>query len=169
MALGFFTEMTDYVDWRYLFDFGDGKVEYARRIDTQIGRTFHNLPFIKTKDRKERSLPFRNLRRGVAYGLPSGEDVARRLGTEVVEVLETRRLGMNGTPLWYYILKEAEVLGKEGEHLGPVGSILLGECFLVIMQEDDWSYLKLHPRWQPTLGRNAGGFDFVDLVEFVGR
>ena len=71
--LGHFQKMTDYLDWRYLFDFGDEKVEYAKLIDTKIAKIFHNIPFIQSKDKKERSLPYRNLRRGVAYGLPSGE------------------------------------------------------------------------------------------------
>ncbi len=35
MELGFFTAMKEFVDWRYLFDFGDGRVQYARRIDTR--------------------------------------------------------------------------------------------------------------------------------------
>ncbi|MEL6276875.1 MAG: peroxidase family protein, partial [Bacteroidota bacterium] len=165
--LGFFTVMEEYVDWRYIFDFGDGRVQYARRIDTQIGRSFHNIPFIKSKDKKEKSLPFRNLRRGVSYGLPSGEAVAMRLGFDPLEVPLTQKLRLAGTPLWYYILFEAECLGNQGEHLGPVGSTILGECFLTIMKNDDESYLKRYPRWRPTLGRSEHQFDFVDLVKFV--
>ncbi|MEL7160607.1 MAG: peroxidase family protein, partial [Bacteroidota bacterium] len=115
--LGFFTAMEEFVDWRYIFDCGDGRVQYARRIDTKIGKSFHRIPFIKTKDRKEQSLPFRNIRRGVGYGLPSGEAVAMRLGQEPLEVPLTQKLGGAGTPLWYYLLYEAECLGNNGEHL----------------------------------------------------
>lgn len=165
--LGFFSTMEEYVDWRCLFDFGDGQVQFARRIDTQIGRSFSKLPFVKSKDRKERSLAFRNLRRGVSYGLQSGEDVAKRMGIEPIEVRETVRLDFPGTPLWFYILREAYLLGNEGNHLGPVGSQLLGEIFLTLMMHDDESYLKIHPRWQPSLGRKPGQFDFVDLISFT--
>ncbi len=37
------------------------------------------------------------------------------------------------TPLWYYVLKEAEVFGN-GQHLGPLGSRIVAEtlCGLVI-------------------------------------
>jgi len=100
--LGAFQKMEEYLDWRYLFDFGDGKVEYARLIDTKIGKIFHDIPFIKSSDKYERSLPFRNLRRGVVYGLPSGEDVARRMCEEPLDIKETAHL--DGTPLWYYVL-----------------------------------------------------------------
>lgn len=165
--LGFFETMEEFVDWHYLFDFNDGKVQYANQIDTKIARAFHRIPFIKSSDKKEKSLPFRNLKRGVAYGLPSGEAVAMRLAQEPLDIAETKQLDLPGTPLWYYLLKEAEVLGNSGEHLGPVGSIILGECFLTIMHHDDWSYLKIYPRWCPELGRQPGHFDFIDLICFA--
>ncbi|MEL6660076.1 MAG: peroxidase family protein [Bacteroidota bacterium] len=164
--LGFFSEMEQFVDWRYIFDFGDGRVQFARKIDTKLAREFHNIPFINTDNRKHKSLAFRNLMRGEVYGLPSGEDLARRLGVEPIAVEETRQFDFPGTPLWFYVLREAEVCNN-GEFLGPVGSRILGECFMTIMQHDDWSYLKLHPRWTPTLGREAGKFDFVDLICFA--
>jgi len=166
--LGFFTAMEEYVDWRYLFDFGCGRVQFARPLDVRIGRSFHRLPFVKSKDVKEQSLPFRNIRRGVGYGLPSGEKVAMRLGLDPLTVPLTEKLCTAGTPLWYYILHEAEMLGH-GEYLGPVGGTILGECFLTIMRHDDESYLKRYPRWRPTLGRNEHRFDFVDLINFVNE
>lgn len=165
--LGSFTTMEEYVDWRYLFNFGDGRCQFAKLIDTKIGTAFHDIPFIDSDKAEERSLPFLNLRRGVLYGLPSGEDVANRMGFEPIEVAETTDL--NGTPLWYYILREAELLGHKGEHLGPVGSTILGECFFTLMQQDDYSFLKVHPKWKPTLGKDIGEFDFIDLVRFVLR
>ena len=71
-----------------------------------------------------------------------------RLGFEPIEIREVKKMGLRGTPLWYYILKEANVVA-EGEHLGPVGSTILGECFMTVLQNDDLSYLKLYPRWRP--------------------
>ncbi|MCB0565587.1 MAG: hypothetical protein H6558_12170 [Lewinellaceae bacterium] len=167
--LGIFEKMEDYVDWHYLFDFGDGKVQPAKLLDSKIEKIFHDLPFIKSSDPFMRSLPFRNLKRGVIYGLPSGEDVARRMCFEPIEITITRKLRLDGTPLWYYILKEAEVHGEGGEHLGPVGSTLAGEIFWALMANHDDSYLKVHPKWVPTIGREEGKFDFVDLINFVGE
>lgn len=162
--LGAFQKMDEYVDWHYLFDFEDDKVEYARRIDTKIGKIFHDIPFIRSNDKYERSLPYRNMKRAIVYGIPSGEDIARRMCVTPLEIKETKHL--DGTPLWYYILKEAEVLGHEGEHLGPVGSRLMLECFLGILNNDQYSFLVLHPKWKPEIGRKEGQFDFVDLIEF---
>lgn len=167
--LGFFTEMTELVDWRYIFNFGDGKCQFAKLIDTKIGKSFHDIPFVRSKDRHERSLPFRNLKRGVLYGLPSGEDVANRMGFEPIKVAEKKDLGLAGTPLWFYILREAEIRGHNGEHLGPVGSTILGETFLTIMRNDDFSFLKIHPKWKPSLGKDIGEFEFIDLIRFVHR
>ncbi len=163
--LGAFQKMEEYVDWRFMFDFEDGCVQYARVIDTKIGKIFHDIPFIKSGNKYERSLPYRNLKRGVVYGLASGEDIARRMCIEPLEIEETRKMG--GTPLWYYVLKEAQVLGHGGEHLGPMGSRLMLECFLAILNYDQHSFQVLHPKWRPELGRNEGKFDFVDLVNFV--
>ena len=165
--LGAFETMEYYLDWAYLFDFGDDRVQYAKLIDTNIGKTFHDLPFIPSDNKNFRSLPFRNLKRGIIYGLPSGEDVAKRMCFEPMPVEESRLIGLDATPLWFYILKEAEVLGHGGEHMGPVGSTLLGECFLSILCADDQSYLKVHPKWKPTMGREEGKFDFRDLINFV--
>lgn len=165
--LGSFRARKDFVDWRYLFDFGDGRAQAAMRIDTDIDLALHNIPFIDSEDRFEKSLPFRNLKRGAVYGLPSGEDVAYRMGFEPIEVVEKKELKLSGTPLWFYILREAQLLGHEGEHLGPVGSTILGECFITILKEDDRSFLKLRPKWRPNLIGDFGSFSFLDLIEFV--
>lgn len=167
LELGSFKTMEEYVDWHYIFNFGDDKCQFAKLIDTKIGKSFHDIKFIPAKRKIDRSLPFLNLRRGVVYGLPSGESVANRLGFEPIEVKETEDLKLSGTPLWFYILREAELQGHKGEHLGPVGSTILGECFFSIMREDDFSFLKLHPKWKPTLGKDIGEFEFTDLIRFV--
>ena len=164
-TLGSFRKMEDYVDWHYIFDFEDGLVQYARLLDTKISKIFHDIPFIKSGNKYERSLPFRNMKRGVVYGLASGEDIARRICVEPLDIDETRHIG--GTPLWYYVLREAETLGHGGEHLGPVGSRIMLECILAILNHDKHSFQVLHPKWRPEIGRHEGKFDFVDLINYV--
>ncbi|MEL7534282.1 MAG: peroxidase family protein [Bacteroidota bacterium] len=164
--LGAFEKMDQYLDWRYMFDFGDGCVQMAKKIDSKIAKAFHNIPFIRTDRPIERSLPYRNLRRGIVYGLPSGEDIAKRMSIVPIVIPEKEDLEMSGTPLWFYILKEAEIL-HDGERLGPVGSRLIGEVFMTVMREDDASFLKVHPLWQPDLGPTPGSFSFQDMIQFV--
>ncbi|MEL6672941.1 MAG: peroxidase family protein [Bacteroidota bacterium] len=164
--LGSFGAISEYVDWHYFFDFGDNKVQPAKKIDTKIAPAFLDIPFIKSDDWFERSLPYRNLKRGKIYGLPSGESVAHRLGIVPIEVPLTQECQLEGTPLWFYMLYESEYL-HEGERMGPVGSRILGEVFFGIMRNHDQSFLKVHPLWRPHLGRNEGDFDFVDMVNFA--
>ena len=58
-------------------------------------------------------------------------------------------------------------MGHGGEHLGPLGSRIMLESFLSILNHDKHSFLVLHPKWKPEIGRKEGEFDFVDLVNFV--
>ena len=166
--LGSFEKADVYVDWAYLFDLGDGKVEYANKIDSKIAAAFHDLPFIKNEsDPRQRSLVFRNLKRGVVYGLPSGESIAKRMCLTPIDIPECYELGLSGTPLWFYILKEAELL-HDGKHLGPVGSRIFGEVFISILKNDPNSYLVQHPKWEPNgLGNEKGVFGFRELISFI--
>lgn len=72
------------------------------------------------------------------------------------------------TPLWYYILKEAEVL-HGGERLGPVGSTLLVETFVGLIKGSRTSILADTSRyWRPTLPSvRPGHYTMVDLLCLV--
>ena len=68
------------------------------------------------------------------------------------------------TPLWYYVLKEAEVR-EDGERLGPVGSLIVGEVLLGIVDADPESFRSVDPSWRPTLpSRVPGRFGVADLM-----
>jgi hypothetical protein len=73
------------------------------------------------------------------------------------------------TPLWYYILKEAEQRGG-GEKLGPVGATIVAEVFVGLVHGDHRSYLWLKGKdWKPTLPSSTpGDFTMADLLRFVG-
>ena len=111
----------------------------------------------------------RDLQRGQGFGLPSGEAVARRLGVEPLTPEEVG-LGTAGwrleTPLWFYLLKEAEHRGG-GERLGPVGGRLVGEVLVGIVDADGESYRAVDPGWRPSLpATRAGRFGLSDLLTF---
>jgi hypothetical protein len=124
------------------------------------------------------SLPFRNLKRGVMLGLPSGQDVAKVM--EIKDPLTPDEIasGDDGavakqhglhekTPFWYYILKEAQVR-RQGERLGPVGSRIVSEVFVGLVQGDPDSFLSQN-NWKPTLpAKVPGTFKMTDLLQFVG-
>jgi hypothetical protein len=72
------------------------------------------------------------------------------------------------TPLWFYILKEAEVM-EQGLRLGPVGGRIVGEVFIGLLKADETSYLSAQPRWKPVLpSATRGNFRVTDLLKFAG-
>ena len=76
-----------------------------------------------------------------------------------------RAQGWSGeTPLWYYLLKEAEVR-EQGERLGPVGSLLVGEVLVGVIDHDPESQRSVDPTWSPTLpARDPDRFTLADLL-----
>lgn len=72
------------------------------------------------------------------------------------------------TPLWFYILKEAEVLEK-GQQLGPVGGRIITEVFVRMLQANADSILN-NPTWRPRFGADAAGnLRIMDILTFAGR
>jgi hypothetical protein len=70
--------------------------------------------------------------------------------------------GPGETPLWYYLLKEADVR-DDGERLGPVG--IVGEVLLGIVDGDPESLRSVDRSWRPTLpSRHPARFMFTDLL-----
>ena len=76
------------------------------------------------------------------------------------------------TPLWYYLLKDAEKNGTTRESLGKLGSYLIGEVILGAIAWADVSVLKDGKRnmvWTPAIPvAEAGKVTFLDLVGYVG-
>jgi hypothetical protein len=163
-----------FVGWQTFFDFGDGEVKPNKRIDTKISTTLFNLPLgaIASHD-PPTSLPQRNLLRHLTWELPSGQRIARAIGVQPLapsELGELAPLGVGferSTPLWYYVLKEAELLA-DGLRLGPVGARIVAEVFLGLLQTDPGSYLSAQPRWQPTLPSTNRQFRMTDFLTFAG-
>ena len=68
------------------------------------------------------------------------------------------------TPLWIYVLKEAEAL-RNGDRLGPVGGRIVGEVLVGITDADPESFRSVDPTWTPTLpARESGSFGLADIV-----
>lgn len=166
-----------FIGWQTFFNFGGAQATNVRQnklIDTKISTPLFDLPLgaIASGD-PPTSLASRNLLRHVTWSMPSGQDIARAMGirplaaSELAE-LTTFRVGFErSTPLWYYILKEAELAG--GTHLAGVGARLVAEVFIGLLQQDRGSYLSQNPRWRPTLpSRATGTFTMVDLLTFAG-
>ncbi|MEV4171913.1 heme peroxidase family protein [Nonomuraea sp. NPDC049709] len=165
-----------FIGWQTFFDFGDGEVRPNKRIDTKLSTPLFNLPLsaIPSAD-PPTSLAQRNLLRHITWSMPSGQNVARAVGVPALEAQHFPELQAIGhglpssTPLWYYVLKEAEVLAG-GARMAGVGARIVGEVFIGLLQLDPSSFLAANPSWRPTLPRRSGGtgdFRMVDLLTFA--
>jgi hypothetical protein len=151
------------IEWDLYFTMGGSSPQLSRRIDTKLTGSFAQLPV--AVDPERRSLALLDLLRGRALGLPSGQAVAAAMGMTVADA----ELGLHGeTPLWYYLLREAEVV-REGRRLGPAGGRIVAEVLLGMLAADPASYLHASPAWVPELpAEHTGHFTMADLLRFAG-
>jgi hypothetical protein len=167
-----------FIDWQTFFDFGDGQVKHNKRIDTHLSSPLFNLPLraIASHDQPV-VLAQRTLLRHITWSLPSGQAIARRMHETPLAAGDLSELAGYGlglersTPLWYYVLKEAEVV-NDGLVLGPVGARIVGEVFVGLLLADHDSYLRARRHWTPTLptrtGTVTGDFRMIDFLTFAG-
>jgi hypothetical protein len=127
----------------------------------------------------QRNLAFRNLTRAGMVRLATGQQVAKLLGVrpltakEIVDgnagaVLtglsaDQRQAVATNTPLWFYVLREAEF--NDGL-LGAVGGRITAEVFHRAMEGSRTSIVR-DPSWRPTLGPDQRTFRMTDLLLFA--
>jgi Animal haem peroxidase len=159
----------------------------AARIDTTLVPTLHGLPDGAVGDGStgiKLDLAFRNLVRAKMVGLATGQQMAaflRRKGVNVKTLTRAQlRDGKNGavldaltqaqrqaflkeTPLWFYILREAEL---NNGRLTGVGGRIVVETFHRAMEGSTSSIVR-DPTWRPSLGPNNTTFRMSDLLMFA--
>lgn len=160
------------IDWPHFF------TQASLQIDTLLTPALAAIP---AGPGGQNSLAFLNLLRGWRLELPSGQAVARAMG---VTPLTQEELGLNlatagpEAPLWYYVLKEAEVQ-HGGRHLGAVGGRIVGEVLVGLALDDPHSFLHVDPTWTPEKATLTSPPDrivpvtgstltLLDLLQFAG-
>jgi hypothetical protein len=172
-----------FIDWETFFDFGDGNVRNNKLIDTHLSSPLMALPGSRgpspgLPNDGLQSLPARSMTRAVNFGIPSGQAIANKMHLPVLTPAQLHELAPfaldstttmdTSTPLFYYVLKEAEVM-EGGRRLGPVGGDIVGEVFVGLLREDSGAYLRAQPGWRPTLPSGTpGDFRMTDLLKFAG-
>ncbi|MFG1793716.1 heme peroxidase family protein [Nocardia sp. NPDC049149] len=162
---------------------GGGNV--TKRIDTLLVDPLNMLPAGTFGGRGtkfpdiQRNLAYRNLTRARMVRLASGQQMAEFLG---VAPLTTEQIlqGDNGarldtltaeqqvrvateTPLWFYILREAEL---NNGLLGPVGGRIVAEVFHRAIEGSRTSIVR-EPAWRPLFGPDSNTFRMTDLLLFA--
>jgi hypothetical protein len=164
-----------------------GGLNKAMRIDTTLARFLHTLPTGSTGDPTggiNDDLAFRNLRRARMVKLATGQQMARFLkntgvnvkaltrtqlrdgknGAELDELTQAQRKALlDDTPLWFYVLREAELNGGK---LKGVGGRIVAETFHRAMEGSASSIVR-DPSWRPTFGPNNTTFRMTDLLMFA--
>ena len=179
-------------DFRRLYDFKEvnkpglavpaGKFNRAMRIDTTLVNPLKNLPGLPSGPRA--NLAFRNLARAKMVRLATGQQMAafmKSRGVSFPRLSKAQiREGNNGvhlvglsakqsaallrdTPLWFYILREAEL---NNGRLRGVGARIVAETFHRAMEGSQHSIVR-DPAFRPSFGPDADPFRVVDLLLFA--
>ncbi len=178
-------------DFRRLYDFREAgradlavpaaKFNRALRIDTSIASPLSVLPGFSGD---EADLAFRNLARARMVRLATGQQMVtflRSKGVTLTKLTNAQlRDGNNGadltgltqqqrqalfqnTPLWFYLLREAELNGGK---LKGVGARIVAETIHRAMEGSDVSIVR-DPTFRPSLGPDNQTFRMVDLLLFA--
>lgn len=169
-----------------------GELNLARRIDTRMVDPLARLPIGsfggKNSDANtiRANLAFRNLVRARMLRLASGQQMAALLRSKGVPVTTLtkaqvrdgagpgsaklddltdaqREAFCKDTPLWFYVLREAEL---NGGTLAGVGARLVAETFHRAMEGSTHSIVR-SPGFRPDLGEKDGRFRMADLLFFA--
>jgi len=134
-------------------NFVGASAQRARRIDAKLSAGLFVLPFGPNVFAR---LAQRNLLRGYILSIPTGQSIAHAMGIEPLSkdqliagespsIEEAFRKGCfyDRTPLWYYVLKEADVQ-KDGQSLGAVGSRIVAETLIGLIKHDANGVFRAH-------------------------
>jgi hypothetical protein len=160
------------IEWGHYFPINGSSPVMSRAIDTHLVPPLHTLPAsvvgADAVGTGLANLAQRNLRRGDALGLPSGETVAKKFGVTVLTASELGVPGGGEAPLFWYVLREAEVR-TSGKRLGELGGRIVAEVFAGLLAGDPDSHLNATPAWTPGSPFTTTGTVAVpDLLRIAG-
>lgn len=190
------------INWNRFYELEE-KIEYeemAMPIDTEISAQLLDLkPSISAFGERPNSIALLDLYRGRRFGLPSGQDIANKLGVlplcpdQISRLIDSKKIKhfdpilsaeeeekkaveikkrlkkvfSNKTPLWFYILAEAELIGNG--KLGKVGSRIVVETLLNLIYYSDYSVLQ--EEWGTDedilLNKYFKSFDMAEMLRFI--
>ncbi|MEO6719014.1 MAG: peroxidase family protein [Ferruginibacter sp.] len=165
------------IDWPFFIDENLSN-QTSNKIDTKVTRKVFDLPdsAIPDQNKQVKNLPERNLLRSIQVGISSAEEIAQHFSLSGNQILtpeqiepdaEKRALftvdGNFKTPLWYYILKEAEIQ-NQGAQLGDLGGRIIAQQLLggIYFQKDCF----LNNGWKSQIN-GTNKVTFREIVEAI--
>jgi len=167
-----------------------GQFNFARRIDTLLSDPLKHLPAgsfggkFSDEGTIRANLAFRNLTRAKMVKLTTGQKAVAFLKSKGVNVnavakaklrdgdggaslsgltAAQREKVLADTPLWFYVLREAEL---NGGRLRGVGARIVAETIHRAMEGSRFSIVR-DPAFRPSLGPNNSTFRMSDLLLFA--
>lgn len=160
----------------------------ARRIDTHLAPPLDDMVNQASRPGTPpmmKRLAMRNLRRGYRLNMPSAQALIEAINAtglyRPIPVLTPEQVsegrdfltapGLDAaTPLWFYVLREAELVG--GNHLGALGSHLVANTLVGLVVSDAGSYWNARidgHRWSPHLFQPSQPIDSLKaMLRFTG-
>lgn len=155
------------IDWDLYFEIDGSSPMPARAIDSHLVPPLHDMPPSVVAEGLK-NLAQRNMMRGHSLGLPSGQAVAKKLGAPVMSDADLGHPGGGDAPLFWYVLKEAEVT-EGGQRLGELGGRIVVEVCAGLLAGDPDSYLNATPSWTPGAPfTSSGRMTVPDLLGIAG-
>lgn len=175
-------------DWtRTAINPGSHPNRAAQAIDTNLSEILADLP-LKANDNPERpprNLAVLNLIKGDMLNLPSAQAVAVTISAmtgRVIPMMDAHQIAAgpvghaiagtplaHETPLWFYVLREAEAAG--GLRLGPLGTTIVAGTLLGLVTHDPSSYWHQPGsdggRWRPADMPKVSGVAIASLPDML--
>ena len=167
------------IEWdRFVDETPEHPDRAARKIDTLLAPPLADM--LNEPAGVFKQLAERNLRRGHRLNIPTAQGILAAVNgaggpyaAGPIEPLSADELTSGGTgpavgeggfaeetPLWFYVLKEAEIRGR-GEHLGPLGSLIVADTLVGLAVCDPSSFWHQggsdRGRWHPADGARPDG------------
>jgi len=182
------------IDWNLFYEIDGAASNIAETIDTKISISLQRLrpEAANNTDGRASSLAALDLFRGRRFGLPAGQDVARKLGVislraeQITDLIMSRKIEQveadeelqiktrlckvfgKKTPLWFYTLAEAEIYGNG--KLGEVGSRIVAETVIQLLYYSEYSILR--NEWnadEDFLLKSDRTFGMPEMLKFVQK
>lgn len=170
------------IDWSRFVN-AETPARSSKGVDTRLDAPLDDL--VNQPAGIFKHLAKRNLRRGYRLNLPSAQECIAGINASghfrpisalnAATIMEGRTIAGadfgSQTPLWFYILREAETLGSG--HLGPLGTHIVAGTLLGLIIKDEssyWNDTTSGHRWSPSIFRPGAPIDSLKaMLRFTGQ